>query len=77
MNNIEEIMIKYPNFTIITQYDEMTLQPKTIVIDIINNKTYDMKTLWNWGTNNIDKFITEIITNTRNEKITNIIEPKS
>jgi hypothetical protein len=76
MKNIEEIMIKYPNFNIITQYDE-SLQPKTIITDNINNKTYDMNTLWNWGTNNIDKFITEIITNTRNEKITNIIEPKS
>jgi hypothetical protein len=77
MTGIEELMIKYPNFNIVYVYDENSLQPKTIITDNINNKTYEMKTLWNWGKNNIDKFITEIITNTRNEKITNIIEPKS
>jgi 23S rRNA maturation-related 3'-5' exoribonuclease YhaM len=77
MTGIEELMIKYPNFNIVYVYDENSLQPKTIITDNINNKTYEMKTLWNWGKNNIEEFIQQIIVKTRNQKINNIIEPKS
>jgi len=73
----EELMIKYPNFNIVYVYDENSLQPKTIITDNINNKTYEMKTLWNWGKNNIEEFIQQIIVMTRNQKINNIIESKS
>jgi 23S rRNA maturation-related 3'-5' exoribonuclease YhaM len=73
----EELMIKYPNFNIVYVYDENSLQPKTIITDNINNKTYEMKTLFNWGKNNIEEFIQQIIVKTRNQKINNIIEPKS
>jgi hypothetical protein len=77
MTGIEELMIKYPNFNIVYVYDENSLQPKTIITDNINNKTYEMKTLFNWGKNNIEEFIQQIIVMTRNQKINNIIEPKS
>jgi len=77
MTGIEELMIKYPNFNIVYVYDENSLQPKTIITDNINNKTYEMKTLFNWGKNNIEEFIQQIIVKTRNQKINNIIEPKS
>ena len=77
MTGIEELMIKYPNFNIVYVYDENSLQPKTIITDNINNKTYEMKTLFNWGKNNIEESIQQIIVMTRNQKINNIIEPKS
>jgi len=73
----EELMIKYPNFNIVYVYDENSLQPKTIITDNINNKTYEMKILWNCGKNNIEEFIQQIIVMTRNQKINNIIESKS
>jgi len=71
----EDIMKKYNNrFTIETEYDSMSFAPNNIITDTKTNKEYNF-TPNNMSNivNETDKYIQELITIIRDEKLNNII----
>ena len=80
----EDMMKKYPRFTIKTEYDAMTFSPTNIIIDNRTNEEYKFKpqsgttaTITAGGVttimNETEQFIQSLIITIRDEKITNII----
>ena len=69
-----ELMNKYPRFTIKTEYDNKTLAPIINITDTINNKVCTlMPKSITFAIEEVESLIKEIITNTRQEIINNII----
>ncbi len=70
----DDMMKKYPNFTIKTEYDTFSFVPTNIITDNKTNKEYKFTPQ---SISNIveetEKFIQTLITTIRDEKITNII----
>ncbi len=70
----EDMMKKYPRFTIKTDYDLITLAPINIITDTKTNKEY--RFIPKYITNieeSTEKFIKELINIIRDEKITNLL----
>ena len=70
----DDMMKKYPRFTIKTEYDTMSFAPTNKIIDKRTNKEYKL-TLTSISDimNETDLFIQQLIVTIRDEKITNII----
>jgi len=70
----EDLMKKYPNFTIKTEYDAMTFAPIITVIDNNTNKEYKLKQHFTHILpEETEEFIKQLITDIRETKINNII----
>jgi hypothetical protein len=80
----EDMMKKYPRFTIKTEYDAMTFTPTNIIIDNNTQKEYKFKpqsgttaTITAGGVttimNETEQFIQRLIVTIREDKINNII----
>ena len=71
----DELMKKYPRFTITTEYeDRMTFAPTNIIIDNNTNKEYKFKPKSIFDImNETDNYIKQLIISIRDHKITNII----
>jgi 23S rRNA maturation-related 3'-5' exoribonuclease YhaM len=70
----EDMMKKYPRFTIKTEYDPMTFAPTNKIIDKRTNKEYKL-TLTSISDimNETDLFIQQLIVTIRDKKINDII----
>jgi hypothetical protein len=70
----EDMMKKYPRFTIKTEYDPMTFSPTNIIIDNTTGEEYEFTPT---NISNIvdetDKYIQSLINIIRDEKITNLL----
>jgi hypothetical protein len=70
----DDMMKKYPRFTIKTDYDAMTFSPTNIIIDNRTGEEYEfIPNSMSNIVNETDLFIQTLITTIRDEKITNII----
>ena len=70
----EDMMKKYPRFTIKTEYDAMTFSPTNIIIDNRTNEEYKFKPQFTSNImNETDQFIQGLIITIREDKINNII----
>ena len=71
----EDMMKKYPRFTIKTEYDDKTFSPtNNIIIDNRTNEEYKFKPQFTSDImNETDLFIQKLIITIRDEKITTII----
>jgi hypothetical protein len=70
----EDLMKKYPNFTIKTEYDAMSFAPIITVIDNNTNKEYKLKQHFTHILpEETEEFIKQLITDIRETKINNII----
>ena len=70
----EDMMKKYPQFTIKTEYDDKTFSPTNIIIDNRTNEEYKFKPQFTSDImNETEQFIQKIIVTIRDEKITTII----
>jgi hypothetical protein len=70
----EDLMKKYPNFTIKTEYDDMTFAPIITVIDNNTNKEYKLKQQFtHTQPEETDLFIQELIITIRDEKLNTLI----
>ena len=70
----EDMMKKYPRFTIKTEYDDKTFSPTNIIIDNRTNEEYKFKPQFTSDImNETDLFIQKLIITIRDEKITTII----
>ena len=70
----EDMMKKYPRFTIKTEYDAMTFSPTNIIIDNNTGEEYKFKpSNMSDIMNEIEQFIQGLIITIRDEKITTII----
>ena len=69
-----ELMNKYPRFIITTEYDNKTLAPIINITDTINNKVSTlMPKAITFQIEEVESLIQQIITDTRQEIINNII----
>ena len=70
----EDMMKKYPRFTITTEYDDMTFAPTNTIIDKRTNKEYKL-TLTSISDimNETEQFIQRLIITIREDKINDII----
>lgn len=69
----EDMMKKYPRFTIKTEYDVMTFAPTNIIIDNNTNEEYKFKpSNMSDIMNETEQFIQGLIITIRDEKINNI-----
>lgn len=72
----DEIMKKYPRFTIRTEYDVMTFAPINIIIDNNTGVEYKLKPISSNMINvtkETEQFIQQLIVTIREDKINNII----
>ena len=70
----EDMMRKYPRFTIKTEYDVMTFSPTSIIIDKTTNKEYKYKaTNVTYIVDETEQFIQSLVIILRDEKINNIL----
>ena len=70
----EDMMKKYPQFTIKTEYDDKTFSPTNIIIDNRTNEEYKFKPQFTSDImNETEQFIQGLIITIRDEKITTII----
>jgi len=70
----EDMMKKYPRFTIKTEYDDKTFSPTNIIIDNRTNEEYKFKPQFTSDImNETEQFIQGLIITIRDEKITTII----
>ena len=70
----EDMMKKYPRFTIKTEYDDKTFSPTNIIIDNRTNEEYKFKPQFTSDImNETEQFIKQLIITIRDEKITTII----
>jgi hypothetical protein len=70
----EDMMKKYPRFTIKTEYDVMTFSPTSIIIDKTTNKEYKYKaTNITYIVDETEQFIQSLVIILRDEKINNIL----
>lgn len=70
----EDMMKKYPRFTITTEYDTFSFSPTNIIIDNNTNTEYKFKpSNMSDIMNETEQFIKELIVTIRDEKITTII----
>jgi hypothetical protein len=69
----EDMMKKYPRFTIKTEYDDITFSPTNIIIDNNTRQEYKFKPQFTSDImNETDLFIQALITIIRDEKINDI-----
>ena len=70
----EDMMRKYPRFTIKTEYDVMTFSPTSIIIDKTTNKEYKYKaTNVTYIVDETEQFIQSLVIILRDQKINNIL----
>ena len=72
----DEIMKKYPRFTIRTEYDVMTFAPINIIIDNNTEVEYNLNHIRQasgFNVNEAEQFIQQLIVTIREDKINNII----
>ena len=70
----EELMKKYPRFTIKTEYNSKTMAPNNIVIDNNTNIEYKFKAQSIYDImNETEQFIQQLIISIRDQKINKIL----